>query len=246
MQPKVLRMKDKSDDFVIKKDKLDHISFRMLICGRSGLGKTNLIASLLCLPQNYGNNFKGEDIVIFTPLRNDFKIEQLIKFKEIPDENVFTEFDDEILNNIYDNMVDEFELSVMDKKVPRQKLIVLDDISFSNKLANKKNALNKTFMNGRKSNISVMVSTQKYSMLSTGIRCNASSIFFYNGSMREKELAEADLNYIGNKKGFFKMLSDNLTSKRDLIYVNLTAENVSDMYMDKDFNIIDIEKYKLK
>ena len=41
-------------------------------------------------------------------------------------------------------------------------------------------------------------------------------------------------------------MSDNLNTKRDLIYVNLTSENVKDMYMDKDFNIIDIEKYKLK
>ena len=64
--------------------------------------------------------------------------------------------------------------------------------------------------------------------------------------MKEKELFELDANYIGSRKGFFKMLSDNLTSKRDFIYCNFTAENVKDMYMDKDFNIIDIEKYKLK
>ena len=100
--PKIRRMKDKSDDFVIKKDKLDDISFRMLICGRSGLGKTNLIASLLCLPENYGNDFKGEDIVIFTPLQNDFKMQNLIKFKEV--EEVYTEYNDEILNNVYDNI----------------------------------------------------------------------------------------------------------------------------------------------
>ena len=42
------------------------------------------------------------------------------------------------------------------------------------------------------------------------------------------------------------MLSDNLTTKRDFIYCNFTSENVKDMYMDTNFNIIDIEKYKLK
>ena len=244
MQPKVLRMKDKSDDFVIKKDKLDDISFRMLICGRSGLGKTNLIASLLCLPENFGNDFSGSDIILFTPLQNDFKMQNLIKFKEV--EEVYTEYNDEILNNVYDNLVDEFELSVMDKKKPKHKIIVLDDVSFGSALTGKKNALNRVFMNGRKHNISVIVSTQKYSQLATGIRANASSIFFYNSSMKEKELFELDANYIGNRKGFFKMLSDNLTSKRDFIYCNFTSENVKDMYMDTNFNIIDIEKYKLK
>ena len=176
--PIIRKMKDKSDDFVIKKDKLDDISFRMLICGRSGLGKTNLIASLLCLPENFGNDFSGSDIILFTPLQNDFKMQNLIKFKEV--EEVYTEYNDEILNNVYDNLVDEFELSVMDKKKPKHKIIVLDDVSFGSALTGKKNALNRVFMNGRKHNISVVVSTQKYSQLATGIRANASSIFFYN------------------------------------------------------------------
>jgi len=244
--PKIRRMKDKSDDFVIKKDKLDDLPFRTIISGRSGLGKTNLIASLLCLPENYGNNFKGENIYIFTPLKNDFKMENLIKFKEIPMENVFTEYSDDILNSIYDDIVDDFELHIMEKKVPPMKLILIDDVSFTNLFTNKKNALNRCFMNLRKHSGNILVSTQKYSSYACGIRSNASSIFFYNGSMREKELFELDANYIGNRKGFFKMLSDNLNSKRDFIYCNFTAENVKDMYMDKDFNIIDIEKYKLK
>lgn len=245
-KPIIRKMKDKSDDFVIKKDKLDDIAFRTIISGRSGLGKTNLIASLLCLPQNYGNNFKGENIYIFTPLKNDFKMENLIKFKEIPMENVFTEYSDDILNSIYDDIVDDFELHILEKKVPPMKLIVIDDVSYTNLFTSKKNALNRCFMNLRKHGGSILVSTQKYSSYAPGIRSNASSIFFYNGSMREKELFELDANYIGNRKGFFKMLSDNLTSKRDFIYCNFTAENVKDMYMDKDFNIIDIEKYKLK
>lgn len=244
--PIIKMMKDVSDGFVTKKEKLDDIPFRTLICGRSGLGKTNLIASLIALPQNYGTNFKGEHIYIFTPLVNDFKMKQLIKFKEIPDENVFTEFSDDVLDSIYDDIVDDFEMHVIDKKRPPNKLIILDDVSFSNKLASKKNSLNRCMMNLRKHGGSIIVSTQKYSMLSTGIRCNASSIFFYNSSMKEKELFELDANYIGNRKGFFKMLSDNLTTKRDFIYCNFTSENVKDMYMDKNFNIIDIEKYKLK
>jgi len=244
--PKIYKMKDPSDGFVTKKEKLDDVPFRTLICGRSGIGKTNSVASLIAIPENYGNDFRGEHIYIFTPLKNDFKMKNLIEFKEIPTENVFTEFSDEILNTIYDDIVTDFELHILEKKKPPNKLIILDDVSFSNKLANKKNALNRCMMNLRKHGGSILISTQKYSMLSTGIRCNASSIFFYNGSMKEKELFELDANYIGNRKGFFKMMSDFLTTKRDFIYCNFTSENVKDMYLDKDFNIIDIEKYKLK
>ena len=65
--PKCLRMIDKSDDYTIDKPLIDSLPFRMIICGKSGLGKTSLIGSMLLLPEFYGNDFKGDDIFIFSP-----------------------------------------------------------------------------------------------------------------------------------------------------------------------------------
>ena len=237
--PKLLRMKDKSDDYVIKKKDLDSVPFRTIISGKSGLGKTSLIGSLLCLPDFYGSIFKGDNIFIFSPMKNDFKMEKIIEYKKIPKENLFTQYNDNKLNDIYDELVEKFEERIADKKKPENSLILLDDISFSGALkSGLYNAINRVFMNGRKQNISIMLSSQKYSQISTGQRSNASSIFFYNSSMKEKELFETDSNYKESKKEFFKMLSSNLKNKRDFIYVNYSAEDMSEIYRNTNFEII--------
>ena len=60
--------------------------------------------------------------------------------------------------------------------------------------------------------------------------------------MKERELFEADNNYLQSKKQFFRMLDDNLKGKRDWIYVNYSNEK-DKFYLDKDFNVIDTSKY---
>ena len=51
------------------------------------------------------------------------------------------------------------------------------------------------------------------------------------------------MNFLkGGKKPFFKMLDDNLINKRDFIYVCMSNEK-SEMYLNKDFEIIDQDKY---
>ena len=245
--PTIKIMKDISDSFVIKKDGLDSVSFRSIICGKSGVGKTNIIGSLLCLKENYSDLFLGKHIFIFSPLKNDFKMESIIKFKSIPKENVFTEYNDDILNNIYDEIVDDFESQIENKKIPNNYLILLDDVSFDGSLKKGNyNAINRCFMNIRKHCGSILISSQKYSQISTGQRSNASSVFFFNSNMKERELFEADNNYIGSRKAFFAMLEDNLKNKRDFIYVNYSVDTVDKMYRNSKFELIDINKYKLK
>ena len=236
--PKCLRMIDKSDDYTIDKPLIDSLPFRMIICGKSGLGKTSLIGSMLLLPEFYGNDFKGDDIFIFSPLKNDFKMETIIEQKEIPEENIFTEFDDEILNAIYDNIADEYEMRVSKKLKPKQKLIVLDDLSFSGCLkGGLYNSVNRLFMNGRKHLANIIISSQKYSQISTGQRSNATSIVFYNSLIKEKELLETDCNYTDSKKTFMKMLAENLKEKRDFMVLNHSNE-LKDLYLNRDFEPI--------
>ena len=74
--PRVLRAKDVSDSFVIeKKDSpLPSISFRFLLVGRSGTGKSSILSCMVCLPDWYGNDFKGENIYIWSGSKGDDKI----------------------------------------------------------------------------------------------------------------------------------------------------------------------------
>ena len=166
--------------------------------------------------------------------------------KDIPPDNIFTEYDDDVLNALYDSLVDEYEENLEDGVKDKKKLnslIILDDMSFDGSLkSGMYNAINRVFMNGRKNMISICVSSQLYVQISTGQRSNATSIFFYNSSMRQRELFETDNNYLQSKKQFFKMLDDNLKNKRDFIYVNYSNEK-DKFYLDKDFNVIDTNKY---
>ena len=239
-------MIDKTDSNTTEKDIIDNVPFRMIICGRSGLGKTSLIGGLLLLPNFYKNDFLGERIFLFSPMKNDYKMSVIVKEKDIPPDNIFTEYDDDVLNALYDSLVDEYEENLEDGVKDKKKLnslIILDDMSFDGSLkSGMYNAINRVFMNGRKNMISICVSSQLYVQISTGQRSNATSIFFYNSAMRQRELFETDNNYLQSKKQFFKMLDDNLKNKRDFIYVNYSNEK-DKFYLDKDFNVIDTSKY---
>tara|TARA_R110001599_G_scaffold126008_2_gene298970 strand:- start:8462 stop:9214 length:753 start_codon:yes stop_codon:yes gene_type:complete len=243
---KLYKMIDKTDSNTTEKDIIDNVPFRMIICGRSGLGKTSLIGGLLLLPNFYKNDFLGERIFLFSPMKNDYKMSVIVKEKDVPADNIFTEYDDDVLNALYDSLVDEYEENLEDGVKDKKKLnslIILDDMSFDGSLkSGMYNAINRVFMNGRKNMISICVSSQLYVQISTGQRSNATSIFFYNSAMRQRELFETDNNYLQSKKQFFKMLDDNLKNKRDFIYVNYSNEK-DKFYLDKDFNVIDTSKY---
>jgi len=245
---KLYKMIDKTDSNTTEKDIIDNVPFRMILCGRSGLGKTSIIGGLLLLPNFYKNDFLGERIFLFSPMKNDYKMNVIASEdgKDIPADNIFTEYDDDVLNALYDSLVDEYEENLEDGVKDKKKLnslIILDDMSFDGSLkSGMYNAINRVFMNGRKHLINIIISSQKYSQISTGQRSNATSIFFYNSSMKERELFEADNNYLQSKKQFFKMLDDNLKNKRDFIYVNYSNEK-DKFYLDKDFNVIDTSKY---
>lgn len=245
---KLYKMVDKTDSNTTEKDIIDNVPFRMIICGRSGLGKTSLIGGLLLLPNFYKNDYLGSRIFLFSPMKNDYKMSVIAgeDGKDIPADNIFTEYDDDVLNALYDSLVDEYEDNLEDGVKDKKKLnslIVIDDMSFDGSLkSGMYNAINRVFMNGRKNMISIIVSSQLYVQISTGQRSNATSIFFYNSSMRQRELFETDNNYLQSKKQFFKMLDDNLKNKRDFIYVNYSNEK-DKFYLDKDFNVIDTSKY---
>lgn len=240
---KVEKMKDKGDKFTIEKKEVPSIPFRSLIVGRTGASKTTLINSLLTNKDAYLNDFRGKDIYIFSPLKNDFKMEQIIKTKSVPDENVYTELDDEILNTLYDVLVENFETLMSMKKKVRPTLIVIDDFSFSGALRSGfYNSLARIFCNSRKSLISIIITSQYYHHILPVCKTNASSIYFYTSSLKQRENLAEDYNYLKNKKQFFRMLDDNLKENRDFILIDLSKPR-SEIYRNKNFEVIDTDEY---
>jgi len=242
---KIYKMNDKSDSFTTKKKIIFDIAFRLIITGKTGTGKTSALGSLLLLPQFYKNDFKGDNIYIFSALVNDFKMEQIIKSKKIPEMNIFTGFDDELLNALYDKLVEEAKEDVARKKKIRNTLIILDDVSFDGSLRNGLyNAVSRVFMNGRKQNISIIITAQYFSHILPSVRANASGAILYNTNDKQLDLINDDYNFINVEKGsnksmFKKMFRDNVKEIHDFIVVNFSNKR-DELYLNKDFKPINI------
>ena len=163
--PKILKVKDKSDKNVIDKGLLPNVSMRGVICMRTGGGKGNILTNFYLNPDFYLHDYHGTDIFIFSPLVNDNKMLILIESKEIPEENLHTEVDYDVLSGIYDECLKEFEMRTSLNKPIFQKLFIFDDVSFDGGLRQgglSKNIINKMYCNGRKHGISILTTLQYY------------------------------------------------------------------------------------
>lgn len=234
---KILKMKDKSDKFAVDKGILFNIPFRLLLVMRTGGGKSNLIGNLF-RDDFYGKDFKGENIFIVCPLTNDNKMLGLIDMKNIPEDNIMTEFDDEIINALYEKNVEEFAEHIENKTKPPNVVYIFDDVSYSGNLRKGNfNTINKIFCNGRKHNISIILTSQFYNHILPSCRSQASGIIIGNTSDKQlKKIAEEN-NYLENDKIFKQTFRANVEEKHDFMIINYSNKK-KDMYLNKDFETI--------
>jgi hypothetical protein len=235
---KILQLKDKTDQHTIEKDPFN-MPFRLIISAGSGLGKTNLLCNLLLRDCFYNKEIDGDNIYIFSGSLSENKIQILIEQKDIPRTNLFNDYDEGALEVIYDMIVDDYNNAIEDKKKPVQSCIILDDLGFKNLFAKsrKNNMVDKLFTNGRKYNINTILVLQRWTMASTNVRSNCSGAIVGKMTNKELYLLETDMNYLEDKKKFFKMVRDNTEDKHDFMVFNLSKK---DIYQDKNFETINI------
>jgi len=244
---KMLVMKDPINKHKIKKKYIGDLPMRAVILGNSGSGKTSLLGLMVIDPldQFYGKDFEGDNIYIFSgSLKTDNKIHNIIESKEIPPENVFDDYYDEELGLVYDLIEDQIKEAKEEKEKPKHSLIILDDLTFNSKISAKRNNnIKRVYLNGRKNLISIIVVSQSYTTgLQPAIRENTNLLICYNMSHRQLEKIENEHNYLDSKKAFIEMFRDNVKERHDFIVINYTNK-FKEMYLDKDFNIIDTSKY---
>ena len=236
---KIDKMIDKTDNFTTKKDNnLFDLPFRLLLVARSGQGKSSVLGNLLLKKSGYRTDFDPEKIFIFSgSLKGDAKLNTMVEELEIPEENLFDGYSDEMLSVVYDMVVDEFCDLVDDGEDRPNKLnslFIFDDIAFSGALKqqNKEGMIKKIFMNGRKFNISVVVISQKFTSVGTSLRENATGIMIGASSGKQLASLEADHNYLKTKKEFIEIFRDATNKPFGMFVINFSKPQI---YFDKNF-----------
>tara|TARA_R110001606_G_scaffold201961_1_gene349973 strand:+ start:286 stop:792 length:507 start_codon:yes stop_codon:yes gene_type:complete len=165
----------------------------------------------------------------------DNKMKILKTEKDIPDSN-FMEFSEANLEHIYEQVEDECLEAISDGKKPVNALIVLDDCAFGGGLREKINGtLARISCNGRHVNLSMIVTSQKYTQLAPVIRTNASGAILFGNSAKEVDMMADDLNYLESKKDFVSLFRKATTGRNKFMCVSFSHDH---MYLDSEFKEI--------
>ncbi len=237
---KILKVRDKSDEYYTPIERLFDVPFRILINGKSQLsGKTTVILNLILNPTfGYDKLFDGDDIYIVSNNKLDNKLKIMADKLDIPEDNR-VEFDEDFLEILYEDIEDEFMEDTSEGRKPKNKLIIFDDCGYSGSLRsyNKGNIIDKMICNGRHLNLSQIYTSQRFSQCSTCLRTNLTGAIMFSTSMKELELIAEDFNYMGNKKEFISTFRKETKVPRSFMVINF-SNKPEEMYMDTEFNPI--------
>ena len=242
----IYKVKDKNEKVYTPKNLISDLPFRICIVGKSQLsGKTNLLVNLLCRNDFYGGDFLGKNIFLVSGSCNtDAKIQTLIIQKSIPEQNIFSEYDEELMEALYEMIQDEFEEAIENNKTPKNTLVIFDDMSFGGifKQRNTGGIINKMFQNFRHINGNIIITSQKYSDIGNGQRENMTMGIFFNCSDKQLDLITEDINYKTNKKQFKKKYRETCgESKHSFFVVSFTNPKES-MYLNSRFEPIEFDE----
>ena len=237
--PKVFRMIDNTDKYIIEKENIFSLPFRVVICGSSGMGKTSLLANMLLRDDFYKKDFAKdpENIFIFSGSMGEMKMKTILTELEIPKSNQFRTYEENELEKILDHLMEAYELAIEMGEPPKQSLIVLDDLSYTNLFKSSKinSQLDRLYCNGRKYLISCITICQKYTQLNTCCRENLSGAIIGMCTNKQLNVIEDDFNFLPTKKEFINMVREHTNGAHDFIIFNMHNKNI---YQDRDFNNI--------
>ena len=235
----IYRMKDKSESFHIKKGLMFDLPFRVAIVGKSMLsGKTNLAMNLLYREDSrlYKNDFEPENIYIFSPsAKTDRKLKTYITEKEIPNENVFTEYNEDQIDALYEMLKDEYNEKINDKEKPNHILFFMDDMSFGGQLKKKMNGvISKLMCNARHFLVSTLITSQVYVDLPRCVREQLTGLIIFSGTDRQLDTVMEEHNYLEDKKQFKKMYREVTKDPHAFLVVNY-SNPMESRYMNREF-----------
>jgi hypothetical protein len=206
-------------------------------------GKSNFIVNLLLREDKrlYKDEFLGENVFLFSASsKSDEKMKTLINNLEIPKENVFNKYDEEVLEIIVDTIEENFNEAKEEYKKtknendkPKQSLIIFDDMSFGGNFKNS-GIMEKIVCNGRHYLLNIIMTAQKYTQVPTCVREQATGVVWFGCSDKQLDLIVEDHNYLIDKKTFKKMFRNETNERHSFLFINYTNPH-DKMYQNKNF-----------
>lgn len=234
----ILKCRDHTDSYYTEIDTIFSLPCRIIINGRSQLsGKTTTFFNWMCRSMYYRDYFLGVNIFIVSNNKLDNKISIMMEQLDVPPEN-YMAFDEDTLDLLYDQLESEFinEVALGDK--PANRMIIFDDCAYSGSLKNKQaGILNKILMNGRHLNLSSIITSQKYSLISTGVRSNCTGAVCFNTNQKELELIAEDHSYLEKKSQFISLFRSATKEKNSAMIINY-SNPPEQMYQNINFEVL--------
>ena len=220
---------------------LPKFPFSMMISGRSGSGKTNVLLNILTKDNMYNKYFHYT--VVYSPTAGKF--DDMYKILKLPEENFKNDFSAEDLNNLIESRKDLIAKKGIEWVVKNSRvLIILDDVIANRDFLNSPEAL-KMFALLRHYQVSIIVLMQSYNKLPRALRINANATIVFPSTQSEVEVLLDEITPSGlSKKQFTKIIEHCTDGRYDFLYINNHAD--PDKRIRKNFDeVIDIKKYKI-
>ena len=208
------------------------LPFSLLEIAPKGSGKTTLLQNLLVWYYPYFDN-----IFIFSPtIQLDHKWIEITKKLDLPEENLFTRYNDSEVSSIM-RQIKDFN-NGKENKEKIKCLMIFDDCVEMLPKNRRKCALNKLSMNHRHYNISHIVISQSFKKLDTVLRSNTTGIILFNcdNTAERKKIFEELAGNLGIKK-FEDLYMDCCSPKYGFMYINYDTRKV---YQNFDTEIADL------
>ena len=228
-------------EYEVKQSKYEHVSklpTRSVINAASGSGKTVLIQNLIldiyrgCFSRIY---FFSPSINIddtWLPVKK-YIGEELTKTKD--EQIYFQDFDGDAVQHILTTQKNIIDHQKKDPKTKRlySILLIFDDVA-DNKAIHNNQSLNSCFTRGRHSQISTILSTQKYNAVSTIIRTNMDSMYLFRlRNANDLQAVVDELSALLDKKVLLEVYMKATDERFSFLFIKLTSATINDMFFVK-------------
>lgn len=195
--------------------------FSMVISGRSGSGKTQLLLNILTRNELFGSYF--HKILVFSPTAND--LDDTYKSLNLPKENFIKTFDTNLLETILKNrkhQIDQKGIEYVSKY--NRVLLLFDDMIAEKDFLNSKETL-MMFTLLRHYLISICILSQSFMRIPRSIRLNANYIVIFPSLESEIQTMLDEITPSGINKKDFRFIIDYCTKgKYDFMAINNHAD----------------------